>query len=379
MSNQDAEDLSQDLADFLSHRLRRQFALALEQRRILNQQQLQFAKALQTKHLADEKTESSTATVRGFVQTIGARGWMPKRSFQDNPLKFARAKPLELTYQSLELASTDAAAPNVSLDLSPEVAKAKSLDPAIRYSSKSLTGVTHSNSLNSPIVSSNKSINEIKELELKVNQSNFQILESSVQGFLSRILNIRVPGVRVYANTLSDSLVQKYHADALTYPDKILFRIGKYDPRKMMELALLGHEVTHLEQFRRQDMLSTSENSAIAETEALANERKVFRYISAQQGYPEHTKSVGFNPDVDSFMDSSLRTPQPPIPQVRDIAQSSPMPKAALSERDIGLPPFTPQLTNSVAPPSELQLKLIKDEVYQDLRQCLRTEFERGS
>lgn len=370
MSNQDAEDLS-EVANFLSDRSMRQFALALKQRQTL-------VRALQAKYRADEATESSTATVNGFVQTIAARGWMPRRSLQARLLKFAKATLLEKSSQSSELDTTEAAFPNLSLAPSLEVAKAKSLDPAIRSRSRPLTEVASSYSLNSPTKSRNRPINEIEELESKVNQSNFQILESSVQAFLSRILNIRVPGVRVYANTLSDTLVKKYDADALTYPDKILFQIGKYDPRKTMGLALLGHELTHLEQFSRQDASSTSENSAIAETEALVNERKVFRYISAQQGYPEHTKSVEFNPNVDSFTDSPLGVPQPPIPKVRDSAQSLPMPKAALSERDIGLPSLAPQLT-SVAPLSELQLTLIKDEVYRDLRQRLRTEFERGS
>jgi Domain of unknown function (DUF4157) len=332
MSDQNIENLSQEFADLLSHRSMRQFALAIKQRRTLERQPLQFARALQTKYFIDEETEPSPATVRGFVQKIGVRSWMPRRSLQARPLKFAKATPIEIAAQ-------------------PELAATKS---------------------------SNRPTNEVKQLESKVNQSNFQILESSVQTFLSNILNIRIPGIRIYANSLSDSLVQKYHADALTYPDKILFRIGKYDPRKITGLALLGHELTHLEQFKRQDALSMSEDCAIAETEALTNERKVFRYISAPQGYPEPTNSLGSIADADRFTDSSLRT-HPSIPQARDNPQSLPIPKAALSEREIGLSPPVPLSMNRATPLSELQLNAIKDEVYRDLRQRLRTEFERGS
>ncbi|NJL51515.1 MAG: DUF4157 domain-containing protein [Hydrococcus sp. SU_1_0] len=255
-----------------------------------------------------------------------------------------------MPHPSSELDSQDAVASRLALDLTPKI-------PEVTRSYASSSSSSSSNSLS----------DEINELESKVDHSNFQILESSVQGFLSRILNIRVPNVRVYANTLSDSLAQKYDADALTYPDKIVFRRDKYDPRNMLGLALLGHELTHLDQFQRQDESSSSENSAIA------NEQKVFRYLATQPEYSEHLRSPGFIPELADY------TGSPALSKMENSVPSSPIPKAALRDRDIGLPTLAPQLTNSFSPLSEQQLTSIKDEVYRDLRQRLRTEFERGS
>lgn len=359
MSNQDAEDLSQELANFLAHRSMQQFGVALKRRRTLQPQILQFVRALQTKYISDNETQLSPATVRKFVQKIRMKDWIQRRSLRDTSLKFARVMPLPMAPPLADLDSTEADSLHSLVGSSPEGLKANSLNPVTR--------------------SRSRSINEVDGLESKVNQSNFQILESPVQAFLSHILNIRIPRVRVYANALSDRLAKKYDADALAYPDKILFRIGKYDPHKVTGLALLGHELTHLEQFNRQDASSTLENSAIAEVEALTNERKVFRYISAQQEYPDQFNSFGFTPNIGHFTATSSRETQPSIPHVSESAQSLPLPRAALSDREIGFSPPAPQAMNLVAPLSELQLNSIKNEVYRDLRQRLRTEFERGS
>lgn len=425
MSHQKTENLSPGLRDLVSRHSLRQFAETLKKRRTLEQKQLQFVKAVQSKYLTDEETDPLTASRKGFVQKIRARGWIAKRSLKTNPLNFANALPLEITAKPAELASMETEPSNLVVNLFPEMNQDESLEPTkrtgfnrlvINKANKldgSLTEVASPNILKQPGKSilakgikytdegkqqaignrqqgktktSNddswqyKPSNEIKELESKVDQSNFLILESSVQAFLSRILDLRVSGIKIYNNTLADTLVKKYDADALTYPNKILFRLGKYNPKTMAGLALLGHELTHLEQFNGQNESSVSENvTAKVEDQALANEAKIFGYILAEQNYSEQTRSLGINPQRDIFIDSSAKTTQPPSVKVKDMGESSPVPKTALPERNINLPLSEAQSMKEVASISAMELNLIKEEVYRDLKQRLQIEFERGS
>ncbi|NJL51514.1 MAG: hypothetical protein HC930_03600 [Hydrococcus sp. SU_1_0] len=81
MSDREAEDLSPELTDFSSDRSMEHFALALKQRRTLEREQLQFARAIEAKYPGNKATEPSTATVINLLQQgIGCRSDRSKSS-----------------------------------------------------------------------------------------------------------------------------------------------------------------------------------------------------------------------------------------------------------------------------------------------------------
>lgn len=246
---------------------------------------------------------------------------------------------------------------------------------------------------------------EESELESKIEQSSHFTLDSRLKDFLAGILNIRIPTVKIYANQTSDTLAKKFSADALTYEDKILFKAGKYDPRGKRGIALLGHELTHAAQSRMQNR-NVPEQMIInvpeeEERESLDNETRVLRYFSSTEGNSGYKEPSSLRPMVGSIEDNRLPRPQArstkpdlletpisnreykkpsgfgsgdnPLSQTQERP-----PRTALSSRDLSLPPETDMNSNTASQLSEQQLRLIKDEVYRDIMNRIRIEFERG-
>src|SRR5206468_11121731 len=78
------------------------------------------------------------------------------------------------------------------------------------------------------------------------------VLDQHIASLLSRITQRPLPAVKIYANHAADMLTRAAGADALAYPDRILFRGGAYDPQRPAGLALLSHELTHVAAMRTQ-------------------------------------------------------------------------------------------------------------------------------
>lgn len=227
--------------------------------------------------------------------------------------------------------------------------------------------------------------------ESKIERSSHFTMDAHLKDFLSRILHIRIPSVKIYANHASDVLVRKYRADALTYDDNVLFKAGKYDPRGERGISLLGHELTHAAQSRihnkevpAQMMTNINETE---EREALDNEKRVLRYFSSQEvcirdnkasnpvpmphTQPETPKNTALKLPVSH---TGYRKPSNFTPTDNQLSH----PRTALSSRDLSLPAETNISSNISTELSERQLRLIKDEVYIDIMDRIRIEFERG-
>jgi len=229
------------------------------------------------------------------------------------------------------------------------------------------------------------------ELPPAVNQSSHFLLDARLKNFLAELLNIRIPAVKIYANSASDALTKRYGADALTYRDSILFRSGKYNPQDAAGIALLGHELTHAAQLRMETRGHSSQVTThvrvVQEQQALLNEARILNYVSSRDSRSPGEASFPTRQSrlpVASFRDLSSETQksfQPASswssPTPNSYGQSG-QPRAALSSREVSLPSEVPPTPNGLSALSEQQLKQIKEEVYRDLMNRIRTEFERG-
>ncbi len=234
----------------------------------------------------------------------------------------------------------------------------------------------------------------------QIEGSSHFILDSRLKDFLADMLNIRIPSVKIYANQASDALAKRFSADALAYEDRILFKAGKYDPRDKRGIALLGHELTHAAQLRMENKnvpehMMTNVRKA-EEHEALNNEKRVLRYFSPIEAYRECTKqsisgTKGSYIDDNWLLHTQARTPMTTALKTPVSPRGHKEPskfssgnnqlshvQTALSSRDLRLSPETNTGSNTATELSERQLRLIKDEVYLDIMDRIRIEFERG-
>ncbi|WKZ16773.1 MAG: DUF4157 domain-containing protein [Candidatus Jettenia caeni] len=221
-----------------------------------------------------------------------------------------------------------------------------------------------------PRTGTNETNFEKENLKTKIERSSHLVLNSSLKDFLAGILSIRIPSVKIYANQASDALAKKFSADAITYEDKILLKNGKYNSHDKEDIALLDHELTHIAEssmekrnapgYTRPDIFNRGEQ------EALNNEKKVLQYFSSietSEGYKE--------PSSFSHGDSYAKGNQMPLKQAHSI-------KTALSSRDLGSPSETNMRVNVPTELSEKQLRMIKEEVYRDIMNRIKIDFERG-
>ena len=240
-------------------------------------------------------------------------------------------------------------------------------------------------------------------------------LDSRLQRFLSSILNIRIPKVKIFVNQQADALARNFNADAITYDENLLFRAGKFDPKSNKGMALLGHELTHVVHSKlhgKRAKIPVLQE----EKEALTNERKILNYFGSHKntpltsynnyssrnslwkshndglGYrdlvspsqptgrleasspnPHHWRPLGRQEAPGGHGNNSRSTPlRPTAPTIPTHSEGV---RAAASARDLG--------GSTPAPPTALtlsdqQLRMIKEEVYRDLKDRIRTEFERG-
>lgn len=232
-------------------------------------------------------------------------------------------------------------------------------------------------------------------LKNRAEQSSYFYLDSSLKDFLTGILNIRIPSVKIYANQTSDALTKQFDADALTYNNNIFFKAGKYDPRDRKGVALLGHELTHTAQLKLQDKSSAGSsltNYSIDEQEAIDNEKRVLHYFPSVDPYSMNKKILNKNIGGTSFreyrhkseIDSYFKSPTNPPSFLGNVTNTNksftqiPATRTALTSRDLSLPSESNVNSNSAFQVSEQQFRSIKDEIYRDIMNRIRIEFERG-
>lgn len=235
--------------------------------------------------------------------------------------------------------------------------------------------------------------------EKKAERSNYFFLDSNLKNFLAGILNIRVPSVKIYVNQASDTLARQHNADAVTYKDSIFFKTGKYDPRDKKGIALLGHELTHVVQMKMQNLPERKKTGTTGyehyiheEKQAIDNEKRILSHFSYAEPYSENKNLLYHNSIYNSFNDykfdygahrSFENTVRLDIPGNSTSDSKSnhiqtQAPRTAQSPRVLDLPPEINVGFNAGFQLSEQQQRMIRDDIYRDIRNKIKIEFERG-
>jgi hypothetical protein len=187
-------------------------------------------------------------------------------------------------------------------------------------------------------------------------------LDPYVQGWLSRLLDLRIPAVRIHTGQAADATARRFNADAVSFGRDIMFRAGRFAPDNATGLNLLGHELTHVAHTESDRFAGPPDRTALDREEAVAieNEKRVLQHAT---GKPAVTASIAAMPRATS---SRAMT-------------RAPAPRAASVDRDVVPPPGG---SDALSPPAELtaqQLGALKEAIYRDLMDRIRTEFERGA
>jgi hypothetical protein len=188
-------------------------------------------------------------------------------------------------------------------------------------------------------------------------------LEPHVQAYLSRLLDLRIPAVRIHTGQAADAAARRLNADAVAFGRSIMFRTGKFDPDSATGLGLLGHELTHVAHAAHTEADGSAGPPGRAalmreELAALENEKRVLQHAARK---PVVSAPIG-------------AMPREPLARA---SRSPPAPRAAAVDR-----PTTPAAEGGLSSPPELspqQLGALKDAIYRDLMDRIRTEFERGA
>jgi hypothetical protein len=186
-------------------------------------------------------------------------------------------------------------------------------------------------------------------------------LEPRVQGYLSRLLDLRIPAVRIHTGQAADAAARRLNADAVSFGRSIMFRSGRFDPDSAAGLGLLGHELTHVAQADRAEpdrSAGARSRAALGRDElaAIENERRVLQHATWRPVAPV------LAPAREPASGASKAAPSPRAASV-DRAVIPPRPEAVSTA-----PELTPQ-----------QLGALQEAIYRDLMDRIRTEFERGA
>jgi Domain of unknown function (DUF4157) len=187
-------------------------------------------------------------------------------------------------------------------------------------------------------------------------------LEPRVRGYLSRLLDLRIPAVRIHTGQAADAAARQLNADAVSFGLSIMFRSGRFDPDSAAGLGLLGHELTHVAQAARGEAdrsAGAGGPAALARDElaAIENERRVLQHATWRRVAP-----------------APVAAPREPT---LSASRAAPAPRAAAVDRVVAPPPT--EAASSAPELTPQQLGALREAIYRDLMDRIRTEFERGA
>jgi hypothetical protein len=187
-------------------------------------------------------------------------------------------------------------------------------------------------------------------------------LDPHVQGYLAGLLDLRIPAVQIHTGQAADAAARRLNADAVSVGPSIMFRAGRFAPNSPSGLGLLGHELTHIAQAEAAGPGGAPDRASLAREElaALENERRVLRLAS---GRPAVTAGLATLPQA----------PAPPA------LRSTPVARAAAADRSVAPAPAEGGATSPAPELTAQQLAALKDAIYRDLMDRIRTDFERGA
>jgi hypothetical protein len=201
-------------------------------------------------------------------------------------------------------------------------------------------------------------------------------LPGDVQAQVRRVTGRDASAMRVHVDGAGDRVARAHRADAVTVGRDVYFRQGRFRPRDPHGLGLVAHEATHVAElfapggaWRR----LTRGGQLDEERRAAANERRAAldgRADSAATPTPPQRFSR-HRPEVVGVVAVTPRADQ------HIFSSSSPPPMQASTPP--ALQPMLAAEERTADTPSPLDVEALRRSLFQDLKDQLRTEFERGA
>jgi hypothetical protein len=212
-------------------------------------------------------------------------------------------------------------------------------------------------------------------LDAAIDSSSFRFLDNHLRFLLGSHFNFRVPPLRVYTGSHADAAAQALQADAMTYRSHLFFRLGKFDPNSASGLGLIAHEISHLHQqrsSRRADDQSVTE-SGVEERNAIATESRVRNEVFNPRQMASNTRLFA------SPLSNADRTPNPPQ-QGTALSPAGPFGpiKTALQGRTLSNPDSPSNTDQAITGLSSAAIRGLKNEIYHEILDRIRSDFERG-
>lgn len=190
----------------------------------------------------------------------------------------------------------------------------------------------------------------------QVVRSSPQVLTHATRAFLEPLLRMRIGAVPVYVDARADRIARAFGADAIAWQGNILMRRTAHRPRHADGIALLAHELTHLAQSSRQRPLTPHGEESLAMQSELRALDACFQRPLA---------NLAVTPP------SEQRT----VPAATPVSVAGSQVKAARTGRLESRSQHTASAGNALSAQEIVQLK---EDIYRDLMDRLRTDFERG-
>lgn len=182
------------------------------------------------------------------------------------------------------------------------------------------------------------------------------------------LLDSNLPPIRVSTGTRADAAARAQLADALTIDETVYFRAGQFRPDRPEGVALIAHEIVHADAVRAlPEPGPGSDGAKKEEGRALAAEARV---LAALSGRPP-LRLGPLAPVSQSRVD-----PHPDAPPDLPARPGARRPRTAAQDRAIEVEPNA--APRPAARLSEEEMREIKESVYRDLMERIRTDFERG-
>jgi hypothetical protein len=196
----------------------------------------------------------------------------------------------------------------------------------------------------------------------RMRRGNPRVLDASVQGFLGGLLGLTVRPIRPHDDAAADELARRSSADAVSLGDDVAFRAGRFRPHEPAGAALIAHEWTHAAAAEARPRAVSGAAAAAEESSALVNEHRAFRAL---------TRPDAPVPVAPSARLSALPPAPAPVPATA--------PRAAAIDRP-GPGIVSPPHDEPTGPTglTDRQLAALRQVVYRDLMDRIRTGVERG-
>lgn len=211
--------------------------------------------------------------------------------------------------------------------------------------------------------------------------------------FLSRYFNF--PSIRIHTDFIANNLAQSLNADALTIGRDIFFARDKPNLAKPEDIALLGHELTHVKQqmeigqsIYRNNMSPTKYQTL--ESQALANESSIKEFFSTTpmlSSIRQRHDNSGFfinritaSPAISTGTFDSGTKPKfhfATVPQLKSTSGSMDIPSISSAEgvSQVGVGEEQPE--SILTTTTELGVDQIAEKVYSLIKRKLYIDLER--